>query len=263
MSLQESTLQRPTNQIRSGAGSFSTLQSSFGQVAVIIPIRNESENLKQVLVNLPQGLGAIIMVVIDGDHASVDIATRFAPGCRILRDNGQGKGHALRLGIGASELPFVLQLDGDGSMSPKEIPRIVAALLHGADIVKGSRNLPGGGSTDLTNFRVFGNRMFASFVNLLFGTTYTDLCYGLIGARRAVYDEIALESKGFNIEAEIVIKAHAHGFKVVEVPSFEEGRVHGKSHLHWLKDGFRIFGTITALFYRYRLRKEVLVRVGR
>src|SRR6266508_5670034 len=128
MSLLESTLQRLTNQIRSGAESFSTLQSSFGQVAVIIPIRNESENLKQVLVSLPQGLGAIIMVVIDGDHASIDIATRFAPGCRILRDNGQGKGHALRLGIGASELPFVLQLDGDESMSPKEIHTLVADL---------------------------------------------------------------------------------------------------------------------------------------
>ncbi len=227
-----------------------------GQLSVVIPVRNEARNLEYVLSKLPPGVGDLVLVVFDGDSASADIALQHVPRCKIIRDNGQGKGHALRLGIKASKMPFVLQLDADGSMDPVEIPRIVHKLMDGADIAKGSRNLPGGGSTDLTSFRIFGNRMFASLVNVLFGTRYTDLCYGFMGARREVYDRISLESTGFNIEAEVLIKAHAQGLRVEEVPSFEQARIHGKSQLHWLKDGFQILGTILGLFYRNRLKKS-------
>jgi glycosyltransferase involved in cell wall biosynthesis len=186
----------------------------------------------------------------------VAVAKLYAPQAKVIRDPGRGKGLALRLGIQASGKPLVVQLDADGSMNPADIPHYVSLLTDEADIVKGSRNLPGGGSNDLTRLRVFGNHFFASVVNLLFGTRFTDLCYGFIAARRSVYDSFLLESDGFNVEAEILIKAHKLGFTIREIPSFEHRRIRGESHLHWVKDGFHILRTILSLFIRYRFSRS-------
>lgn len=61
---------------------------------------------------------------------------------------------------------------------PAEIPRFVAALIAGADLVKGSRFAQGGGSADLTRLRRVGNKILCGLVNSIYGTNYSDLCYG-------------------------------------------------------------------------------------
>ena len=231
---------------------FATIQD----VAVIVPVRDESANLKHVLPRLPHALGEVVVVVANGDERSVEEARRHAPEARIIRDPGNGKGLALRMGVNAARKPYVILLDADGSMNPAEIHSFLPLIQDGADLVKGSRNLPGGGSTDFTPVRVLGNRFLASLVNFLFGTKYTDLCYGYIAAKRSVYEAIDLESNGFNVEAELLIKAHLHKFMVQEVPSLEDRRIHGKSHLNWFRDGSQILMTILSLFARHRLRRD-------
>lgn len=69
-------------------------------------------------------------------------------------------------------------LDADGSTDPRELSRFVDALEAGADLVKGSRSVLGGGSVDLTLLRRAGNRALVMLVNLIFGSRFTDLCYG-------------------------------------------------------------------------------------
>ena len=69
-------------------------------------------------------------------------------------------------------------------MDPLEIPRYVEALTEGADLVKGSRFLPGGGTTDMTRLRMLGNRVLLGVVNRAFGTGFTELCYGYMAFRR-------------------------------------------------------------------------------
>src|SRR5439155_1583291 len=69
-------------------------------------------------------------------------------------------------------------LDADGSTDPAEIPRYVMPLLEGADFVKGSRFMPGGATDDITPLRKLGNSALNGTVNKLYGTRYTDLCYG-------------------------------------------------------------------------------------
>jgi len=73
---------------------------------------------------------------------------------------------------------IIVMLDGDGSAKGEEIPRFVRALRDGADLAKGSRFTGDGGSADITRLRRFGNGVFRVVVNRLFGTRYTDLCYG-------------------------------------------------------------------------------------
>ena len=69
-------------------------------------------------------------------------------------------------------------LDADGSADPREIPRFVNTLVDGADFAKGTRFVLGGGSSDITRIRAWGNKSLNGRVNVLYRTNYTDLCYG-------------------------------------------------------------------------------------
>ena len=71
-----------------------------------------------------------------------------------------------------------MTIDGDGSTDGQEIVRFVGALMTGADFAKGSRFSSAGRSDDITAIRRYGNKMLNILVNRLFGTSFSDLCYG-------------------------------------------------------------------------------------
>jgi hypothetical protein len=146
-------------------------------------------------------------------------------------------------------------LDADGSADGREIPRFVDALVAGADLVKGSRFLRGGGSSDLTPLRRAGNRMFCGLVNLLYGTRYSDLCYGFNAVRAARLARLDVGCEGFEVEALLSCQVARAGLAVTEVPSFESRRLYGVSNLRPLRDGLRI----VRIILRERLRRSPAV----
>jgi hypothetical protein len=135
-------------------------------------------------------------------------------------------------------------IDADGSMDPFEIGRYVTAIREGADLAKGSRRIDGGGSADITPIRDLGNRGLLLVANLLYGTGFSELCYGFMAVRRSRIGELALVSDGFEIETEIVVRAVLAGHVVREVPSFEYPRRTGESNLNAVRDGLRIVRTL-------------------
>ena len=147
---------------------------------------------------------------------------------------------ALRSGFEAASGDFIVMLDADGSMDPGEIDVFVEHLARGYDVAKGSRFMPGGGSSDITTFRSIGNRLLLLVMNLMYGTSYSDLCYGYVAFRRSALDRMNLTAVGFDIEAQIVAQASRAGLKVVEVPSFESPRRFGASNLRAVRDGLKI-----------------------
>ena len=116
-------------------------------------------------------------------------------------------------------------LDADGSTDPAEIPRFVAALCNGADFVKGSRFAQGGGSTDITPIRRLGNRVLNAFVNALYGTHYTDLCYGYNAFWARCLPYMPSTATGFEVETLINVRIAKAGLVVHEVPSYEHPRL--------------------------------------
>jgi len=88
-------------------------------------------------------------------------------------------------------------------------------------------------------------------VKLFWKADYTDLCYGYAVLRKDTVEKLAtvLKSQNFEIETEVFIKAKKLGLKVVEVPSVELKRRHGKSNLKCFADGFRILRTIIQEMY--------------
>ncbi|HVY78149.1 MAG TPA: glycosyltransferase [Solirubrobacterales bacterium] len=214
------------------------------KVSVVVPAMNEARNIGHVLEQLPEGLHEVILVDGNSEDGTIEAARQAYPGIRVLVQSGRGKGDAFRTGFAAVTGNLIVMLDADGSADPAEIPRFVAALEAGADFAKGSRYLPGGGSTDITGLRSLGNKVLSGSANLLHGTHFTDLCYGYNAFWARCLPFISLDVPGFEVETLINLRIAGAGMKITEVPSYELDRIHGESNLNTFRDGFRVLGTI-------------------
>jgi glycosyltransferase involved in cell wall biosynthesis len=215
-------------------------RSAVPSVSVVVPARNEARNLPHVFASIPPWVDEVVLV--DGNSAddTVSVARQLLPEVRVVAQQGCGKGDALRAGFAAAKGDIIVMIDADGSTDGAEIPRFVGALLAGADFVKGSRFASGGGSDDITLPRRIGNWVLSGLVNRLFGTRYTDLCYGYNAFWARHLPALSLDCDGFEVETVMNIRAARAGLRVHEVPSHEYSRMHGLSNLHIIKDGWRI-----------------------
>jgi glycosyltransferase involved in cell wall biosynthesis len=257
---------------QAGASSWPTAVSGFRvtedglaaalTVSVVVPAKNEARNLAHVFASIPPWVDEVVLVDGRSVDETVSEARRLLPDVRIVLQQGQGKGDALREGFSTAKGDIIVMLDADGSTDGAEIPRFVAALIAGADFVKGSRFASGGGSDDITATRRLGNRMLSGLVNLLFGTQYTDLCYGYNAFWARHVAALDLDCDGFEIETVMNIRAAKAGLRVHEVPSHEYSRIHGESNLHIVRDGWRIATFIVSEWLSARRRKPAAVECG-
>ncbi|PZG22755.1 glycosyl transferase [Spongiactinospora gelatinilytica] len=213
-------------------------------VSVVVPALNEAENLPHVFATLPNWINEVVLVDGNSVDETVAVARRLRPNIRIVTQQGKGKGDALAAGFAACTGDIIVMIDADGSTDGREIVRFVGALVTGADFVKGSRNLNGGGSDDLTHGRHLGNKALTRLVNLLYRARFSDLCYGYNAFWARHLDALAVDCDGFEVETLMNIRAHRAGLRVVEVPSHERVRLHGTSNLKVTRDGIRVLRTI-------------------
>jgi glycosyltransferase involved in cell wall biosynthesis len=209
-------------------------------VSVVIPAMNEEHNIGWVLRRLPDWVDEVVLVDGFSSDRTLEVARATRPDVLVVSQRGRGKGAALRSGFEGASCDYVVAIDADGSMEPAEIEYYVAALEQGYEFVKGSRHLRASGSLDLTPLRRLGNIVLVGTVNLLWGCTFSDLCYGFFGFRRDKLDALGLTSGGFEIETEIVVRAVQARLRIAEVPSVELLRHHGTSNLNAWRDGWRI-----------------------
>lgn len=221
------------------------------RVSVVIPTYNEAKNLPHVFGLLPEDVHQVIVVDGHSVDGTIEVAQALRPDVTIVRQNRRGKGNAMACGFAAVTGDVVVMLDADGSADPREIARYVDALLEGADFAKGSRFIAGAGSDDITPMRAWGNRWLNRIVNVLYGTRYTDLCYGYNAFWSYCLPSLELEvsdrgrteklwGDGFEIETIINTRVAKAGMRITEVPSFEFERIHGQSNLNTWRDGFRV-----------------------
>jgi len=244
-------------------------------VSVVIPALNEERNLPHVFAKLPAGISEVILVDGGSVDRTVEVAQELRPDIVVVTQTRTGKGNALACGFAACTSDIIVMIDADGSTDPAEIPLFVEKLIAGADFVKGSRFDAGGHSHDITPLRKAGNDGLNLVVNVLFGTRFTDLCYGYNAFWRSVVPTLALPDvdaprpadgsklwgDGFEIETMINIRAAADGLTVGEVGSVEHPRIHGESNLNTFRDGFRVLRTILSEYGRARGRVRPAARV--
>ena len=208
---------------------------------LILPTYNEAENIEALvraaLVQLEStGIGHTILVVDDGSPDGTGlIAERLSQELepvRVLhrpRKDGLGRaylaGFAIALEAGAE---LVLEMDSDFSHDPADLPRLIAAA-DAADLVLGSRYVPGGGVTEWGSVRRLLSRGGSAYARILLGVPVRDLTGGFKCFHRRVLETIDLEdvhADGYGFQIELTYKAVRAGFSVTEVPIlFRERRV--------------------------------------
>ncbi len=254
--------------------SASVRRPNLPQVSVIVPAINESANVREILPYLAD-FHEVILVDGHSDDDTVDAAREALPTVRVIEQTRRGKGNALACGFAAATGEVIVMFDVDGSADPNEIPRFVDALVAGADLAKGSRFMPGGGSDDITALRKIGNAGLNLLASVLTRKRLTDLCYGYnafwidqlymldLPDVEAKTNKPMLPGDGFEIEALIIGRFALSGAKIVEVPSFEYARYYGVSNLSATRDGIRVLRTILEdRLYARHIRKIARRRRG-
>lgn len=233
-----------------------TLDPNGPRVTVVIPTKNEAGNLPWVFERLPAGLAEVVVVDAQSTDGTVELARSLRDDVVVIQQTRRGKGNALACAFEVATGDILVMLDADGSAHPAEILRFVRALEDGADFAKGSRFLDGlGGSADITRIRRWGNAVLSRLVNHLFGTGFTDLCYGYNAFWAhclpyldlpSVTGEEPVAGDGFEIETLINVRVAQSPLVVTEVASYESSRLHGVSNLNALRDGWRVLRVILA-----------------
>jgi glycosyltransferase involved in cell wall biosynthesis len=230
------------------------------RVSVIIPTHNEAQAIERVLADLPSDLTTEVIVVdSNSNDGTPEIAARM--GARVVQEPRRGYGRACLTGLATANSPdVVVFLDGDYSDRPSELPILLAPITEGrADITLGSR-LQGQRSAGVLPWhQVFGNRLAASLIRLLYGVNIRDL--GPFRAGRAdVLRALALEETTYGWAVEMILKGTLAGFRVVEVPVSYYRRI-GKSKISGtLKGTAGAAWFILSLIVRYYFRRR---RAGR
>jgi glycosyltransferase involved in cell wall biosynthesis len=127
-------------------------------ISVVVPTLNEAENLRLLLLRLPEEVSEVVVVDGHSTDGTVEVARAADPRVRVVMEPRPGKGNALMRGFTEASGDIIVALDADNSADPGEIRRFVRALRSGADYAKGSRFIQGGGSTDITQVRPLGTR---------------------------------------------------------------------------------------------------------
>jgi len=221
-------------------------------LSLVVPAHNEEKNLEPLLreikATLPQAvLTADYEVVLvddnstDGTGALADRLGREDPRVRVVhRTEAPGFGMALRAGALASTGAVVVFFMGDRSDDPKDVVRMMEKIQEGYDVVYGSRFVPGGALHGYPGRKWLYNRGFNGLTRFLFGLPHKDITNAFKAYRREVLERIDLrqvESKSFDVTAELPLKAHRHGFRSVEVPVSWRNRTEGESKLHFQRTG--------------------------
>ena len=227
-----------------GAGRQPSLLPGMPRVSAVIPTLNEANNLRVLLPLLPAWIEEVVIVDGHSTDGTPEVALSVRDDVRIVLEPRRGKGAALRAGFAASSGDIIVALDADCSMHPREIVLLVGALLAGGDFAKGSRFIQGGGTTDMSVFRMLGNWGLTKAVRLLYGGAFSDLFYGYFAFWKRHAPLLEPKCDGFEVETFVNVQALKHGLKVVEVPSFETPRLHGESNLRAIPDGWRVLKTI-------------------
>jgi glycosyltransferase involved in cell wall biosynthesis len=211
-------------------------------VSVVIPCLNEAENIERCVREARAALDRMGVVgeVVVADNDSEDDSARLAEqaGARVIVERRRGYGSAYLAGFAASSGRYIVMADADLTYDFNDIPRFVAALEEGAEMVIGDRmdNIQPGAMPWL--HRYVGNPILTGLLNLFFRTGIKDAHCGMRALRRDVLERLDLRTTGMEFASEMVIRASKENLRIAEFPIEYHPRG-GESKLSSFRDGWR------------------------
>ena len=219
------------------------------ELSVVMPCLNEADTLATCIDKAKRaiaqsGIDAEIIVADNGStDGSQEIAERH--GARVVPVTNRGYGAALMGGINAARGRYVIMGDADDSYDWGEIPRFVAKLREGYELVQGCRLPSGGGTVSPGAMRVlhrwWGNPMFSAMARLWFRAPIHDIHCGMRGFTKELYTKLEQRCSGMEFASEMIIKATFRNARIAEVPItlHPDGRTAHPPHLKTFRDGWR------------------------
>ncbi|MCV7221269.1 polyprenol monophosphomannose synthase [Mycolicibacterium elephantis] len=211
---------------------------------VIIPTYNERENLSLIVRRVREACPDVHILIVDdgspdgtGDLAD-ELALAEPDQVHVMHRTAKG-------GLGAAylagfewglnrEYSVLVEMDADGSHPPEQLHRLLDAIDAGADLVIGSRYVPGGEVRNWPKRRLLLSRTANGYSRILLGVDIHDITAGYRAYRREVLEKIdlgAVESKGYCFQIDLTWRTINNGFVVVEVPITFTEREFGQSKM--------------------------------
>jgi len=214
----------------------------LGRCVMVVPTYNESENIEWIVGRLRTAQPGVDIMIVDDNSpdGTGDLADGLAASDEAVsvvhRTEKAGLGAAYLNGFDvalAAGYDVIGEMDADGSHQPEQLHRLLDAL-HGADLVIGSRYVPGGTVVNWPLQRLLLSRGGNLYVRLLLGLKVKDATAGFRVFRRATLEAIDLSevrSTGYVFQTDLAFRTVSRGMKVVEVPIEFIERVRGDSKM--------------------------------
>ncbi len=215
----------------------------LGPVLVVIPTYNELENLPLIVQRLQAAVPEAHLLVVDDN--SPDGTGKLADELAETRERIDVLHRTAKNGLGAAYMAgfawalergygVIVEMDADGSHAPEDLPRMLDAL-RTADLVLGSRYVPGGRVVNWPWHRAFLSRGGNLYSRLALGVRIHDITGGYRAYRRRVLEKLALDdvaSQGYCFQVDLAWRTAQAGFRVVEVPITFTERAIGTSKMN-------------------------------
>ena len=209
---------------------------------VIIPTYNEAGNILRIIARIHEVAPDFSILVVDDN--SKDGTAEAVQGLMNTDKRVDMKQRPGKLGLGTAYLAgfrwalernfdYVFEMDADFSHNPAHIPQFMEAI-KAADLVLGSRYVPGGGVVNWPIHRKFISLGGSLYSRIILGLPYRDLTGGFKLFRRRTLENIGLDqvfSEGYSFQIELTYRAHKKGLKIVETPIIFEERQEGASKM--------------------------------
>jgi hypothetical protein len=221
------------------------LEPAALELTVLMPCLDEARTVATCVVKAIEacraaGIEAEVLIADNGSQdGSPDLAS--AAGARVIHVAEKGYGAALRAGIEAARGRFIVMGDADDSYEFQDVPRFLARLRAGDELVMGSRfrGIIHPGAMPFLH-RFLGNPVLTWILNLFFGAGITDAHCGMRGFSRAAIRSLSLRSAGMEFASEMVIRAAQQKLRIGEVPTSLRPDGRGRRpHLRTWRDGWR------------------------
>lgn len=227
------------------------------RVAAVVPAWNERGKIGTVVRKVPRRFAGCVIVVDDHSSDGTDEEAREAGAEVVLRhDRNRGVGAAIRSGLLEAKrrgLEFAAILSGDDQHEPDELPRILLPLFEGrADLVQGSRWLPGGATPGIPADRRWLTRLYPLLFSIASGHRISDGTNGMRAFRLSLLDDprIQLEQEWldrYELEPYLLFQVVRAGYRVEEAPVTVRYHARGTTKMRLFSDGWRILKPLVHL----------------
>jgi SAM-dependent methyltransferase len=234
--------------------------------SIVIPCRNERGNIETAIKRLPAFGKAQEIIYVEGNSSDgtyeeclrVQAAYAGTHTIKVLKQEGRGKGDAVRKAFANASGDVLMILDADLTMPPEALPKFHAAIESGkADFVNGTRLVYPMDDEAMRPLNFIANRFFAGMFSYLVNQRFSDTLCGTKVLSRKHYEAIARGRDYFGEfdpfgDFDLIFGAAKQNLKIVEVPVHYGARVYGETQISRFRDGWLLLRMVGFAFMKLK-----------